>query len=242
MRDAPSSKDVIRLGCARCMLPAALGLLMAVSGCVDRPLVVTASQPIVFPHQRHLAYFSSGQHRQEKIQMHVNLLGLEEIPAELAEGKCTECHDDLPARTACAGCHVLFQDAALRTRKDVRRCVACHRGGWVGSVATLPSTTVCTTCHSGEMRAGADGDESRLRVELARDEDVQWTQINTVAPHVYFSHAAHVRFASMTCTTCHQDVSALAEPPTSVRVASMSACVRCHRENGAKADCLTCHK
>ena len=175
--------------------------------------------------------------------MHLKIFDATEAPPELAEGRCTECHDDLAQRTACAGCHVLFQDATLRNRTDVRRCIGCHRGAWTGSNATLPSAAVCASCHGPDSKieiAGAA--EKQLRADLGRAEAVRWVKINAVAPDVYFSHPAHVRYQSMTCTTCHADVKDLTAPPTTARVFAMNNCLNCHVNNGAAVTCLTCHK
>lgn len=234
----------------RFLSPACLGLLVAAAGCADPPIGVAVRQPIHFPHQTHLTYFSSGQHRTEKIRMHLDIFGQDKPPEELAEGRCVECHDDLAERAACAGCHVPFQNAALRSQREVRRCVGCHRGAWGGSAATIPSAATCLACHEAGVRLARAGDKGP-RVTLVRAgeppgeppvEDVPWIRINAMPPNVYFSHTAHVRFASMACTTCHQDVRALRSPPTAARVLSMSDCLTCHMERGASTDCLTCHK
>ncbi len=223
------------------LLPAIVAPLLVLSGCADRTVDVAVQQPIAFPHRTHLDYFASGRHRTDRIKMHVDMLGLTEVPPELAEGRCVECHDNLAEKTACAGCHVLFQDATLRNRKDIRRCVACHRGAWTGSRANIPSATVCRTCHGADSTIDTAADK-KLRAQLAGVTDVSWIQINTVAPNVYFSHPAHVRFNAIGCTTCHADVRDLAAPPTTALVFSMTTCLRCHVKNQASTDCLTCHK
>ena len=223
--------------------------LVALAGCADRPTEVRVRQPVDFPHRTHLNYFVSGAHRTEKIKMHLDLFGGGEPPAELSEGRCVECHDDLPERAPCAGCHVAFQNAALRNAKGVRQCVACHRGAWGQAAATIPSVATCQACHDGGLQESRGEDnEPRLTLVRAGDhagktvEDIPWIQINTMPENVYFSHTAHVRFASIACTNCHQDVRDLASPPTRVRVFSMTECLTCHVEKGASTDCLTCHK
>jgi hypothetical protein len=224
--------------------------LLALAGCSRVSAVeVPARQPMDFPHEVHLTYFSSGQHKADRIGMHLKLFDLAEAPPELAEGRCVECHDDLAERKACAGCHVPFQDAALRSQKSIRPCVGCHRGAWGKSDATIPSAAVCMTCHEGDSRLAFDRRDG-TRVVLARAgepagppvEDIPWVRINTMPPNVHFSHTAHVRFARMACTECHQDVQGLASPPTKVRVFAMADCLGCHAERGASTDCLTCHK
>jgi menaquinone reductase, multiheme cytochrome c subunit len=234
----------------RLVFAACFGVLLAAGGCSERRIEVAVQQPMAFPHQAHLTYFASGQHRAEKIRMHLKIFDLAEPPQELAEGRCVECHDDLAERKACAGCHVPFQNAALRHQTELRRCVGCHRGAWTTPAATIPSAAVCVSCHEIGARAARSGDNTGARVVLVRAgepastpvEDIPWMRINTLPPNVYFSHTAHVRFAAMSCTTCHQDVRPLRSPPTMVRVFAMSECLACHAQKGASTDCLTCHK
>jgi hypothetical protein len=234
-----------------CISGAVVAAALLLSGC-DEPAARQARQPIEFAHDRHIGYFASGQHREEKIAMHLRILDLAQPPEELAQGRCAECHQDLAQRTACASCHLLFQDEALRENKGLRRCVACHRGAWSGSAATLPTAAICVACHAeglGALAARPYGP----RVRLARagpdaaadgggEAEPRWVQVGSVPANVYFSHTAHVRFAAVSCGRCHEDVSGLSAPPTSVRSMSMSECLRCHAERGASTDCLTCHK
>lgn len=235
----------------RCLTAACLALVLVVAGgCADRRTEVRVRQPMDFSHQTHVTYFSSGKHRTEKIRMHLEIFGADQPPAELSEGRCVECHDDLAERAACAGCHVPFQNAALRSAKEVRKCVGCHRGAWGGSAATIPSVATCRACHEGGVQQ-TRGEDNEPRITLVRTgsppgesllEDIPWIQINTMPGNVYFSHTAHVRFAAMACTSCHQDVNGLVSPPTIVRVFSMTECVACHVEKGASTECLSCHK
>lgn len=224
-------------------LPFLLGLVaFAVGGC-DGPVMheVEVRQPIAFPHKNHMDYFLSGKHREEKIQMHLKLLDTDEVPEEIARGECAACHDDLPRKADCASCHVLSQDPELRARKELRPCIVCHPGTWEGAEARIPTTTLCRSCHAGEPRTGS-AEESRLREYLSRGEDVPWVRINTVPDHVYNSHSAHVRFGGLACTRCHADVSSLTVPPQQAVVFSMDACLKCHRENHATTDCVSCHQ
>ena len=223
--------------------------LLIVGACTGSQIEVPVRQPIAFPHRTHVSYFSSGQHRTEKIKMHLDIFNMTDPPQELAEGRCVECHDDLAERAPCAGCHIPFQNASLRSQKEIRPCVGCHRGVWATSHATIPSATVCQGCHERGARLARDG-ESAMRLVLVRAgepaaprvDDIPWVRINTLPPNVYFSHTAHVQFASMSCTTCHQDVRTLTSPPSMVRVFSMSQCLECHAKRGVSTDCLTCHK
>lgn len=222
------------------LVPVLVGLMLLLAGC-DDTTEVNVEQPIAFPHKNHLAYFSSGKHRGEMIQMHLKALDEKVPPDELVQGKCTECHDDLPDRKPCAGCHLLFQDEKLRERKDVRACVGCHRKAWSGNQASIPSAVVCAACHAAAAKT-ASPEEKRLREILARGGDVPWIQLHTVANHVHFSHSAHVRRAGLPCLECHEDMSQKDAPPSRVRVFTMKNCLHCHKENHATFDCVACHK
>lgn len=220
------------------------GMVALAGGCIDAKADVEVAQPIVFPHDVHHETFASGKHREEKLAMHATFLGDdEEVLAEVARGACTECHDGGPEAipAPCVDCHRAFQDQALRARKDVRICIACHRQAWSGSMASIPSTKVCGACHAEEARTDSE-EEARLRGFLARGEDVPWVQLHRVEDHVYFSHAAHVRFGGMGCTTCHEDMRERSTPPTQVRVYTMDACLACHEDRHVRLDCLVCHQ
>lgn len=211
-------------------------------GCGDTTAEVMVKQPISFRHKIHFAFLTDGGHREEKIRMHMKMLGDDEVPEEILRGECLECHDDLAELADCAGCHLIFQDAKLRARKDIRACVGCHRKTWTGHIASIPSTNVCRCCHSGEPRTDSP-EERHLRAYLARGEDIQWVQITTLGPHIHFSHKAHVKYAGYSCTRCHEDMSKRDTPPTTAKVFAMNTCKECHEKNEeAGKDCLTCHK
>jgi hypothetical protein len=218
-------------------------VLLATTGCANPPVDVAAHPRAAFPHGRHLEYFASGTHRQEKIGMHLAAFGDTDVPEDLSQGKCTECHDDLAEMTACAGCHVIFQDAGLRARKDARRCVACHRGAWAGTAASLPRTDACTACHRDResLEPGAPT-YTAARLDTGPAAYAGGVRASVMPQNVYFSHRAHVRFGEMSCVRCHADPRGAAVPPVKVRAVSMYQCLKCHVENGASTDCLTCHK
>lgn len=230
-----------RPGVRALVLPLAVLAACVLAGCEEGREEVLVEQPIAFAHKTHLEYFSSGKHRAEKIQMHLELLEEKEPPSELAEGRCVECHDDLAEKKQCAGCHLLFQDATLRARKDVRACIACHRKAWSGGIASIPSANVCSACHAEKARTNSP-EEKKLRELLAAGRDIPWVQLHRTAPNVEFSHVAHVRFGKYACTRCHEDLAGKTAPPTSVTVFTMSNCLECHQENHANQDCLACHR
>jgi hypothetical protein len=226
------------------------GALAIAVGCAPQSREVVVEQPMDFPHAAHISYFASGEHRNQGIKRHLEAFDKNDLPDELKEGRCAECHDDNEMLSDCAACHVRLKNAALWTRKDVRKCVACHREAWGGTDATIPSATTCLPCHKAGVQR-ARGDDSGPRLVLARAgaapagppvEDVPWMRINVLPGNVYFSHTAHVRYASMACTECHPDTTALTSPPTMVATFTMSRCLNCHAARGASTDCLACHK
>ena len=234
---------------ARFISIACVGAIVAAAGCAARPAEVAVQQPMEFTHAAHLKYFASGEHRNQGISRHLEAFDKNDLPDELKEGRCAECHDD-SEMLGCATCHARFKNAALWGRKDVRPCVACHRGAWGAADATIPSATACLPCHEAGMQR-ARVDDAGPRLVLARAgaapagppvEDVPWMRINVLPANVYFSHTAHVRYASMPCTECHQDMSGLSSPPRMVAAFTMSRCLKCHAARGAGTDCLTCHK
>lgn len=218
------------------------GLAVVLVGCDLAEREVPIEQPIAFDHVRHVDYLSTGKHRQEKIDMHKEIFGEEEAPEEVLQGLCLECHDDLTEEApSCAGCHLLFQDEALRARKDVRACVACHRNAWTGHKAGVPTVAVCSSCHADEPRTGSAAEE-RVREYIDRGEDIPWVRITHMDPHVHISHKAHVRYAGYACTQCHNDIDPQVASALDLHVTTMDACIQCHEENNVHDGCLTCHK
>lgn len=218
-----------------------LGLAAALAGCGDGRADVAATQPVAFSHEKHMDWFTSGKHREEMVRMHLTALEIEKAPKALTEGRCVKCHEDLETKTKCVACHLPSQDAALRERTDVRACIACHGGTWTGSMAGIPSNAVCVSCHGDKPRTTGE-EEKKLRAFLDSGRDLPWIQLHEAGRTVHFSHVAHVRFGKMDCTTCHEDMRHKEAPPTSVTVFTMDKCLKCHRDNHATSDCISCHK
>lgn len=231
-------KDLVHLA----LLVLLLGVIAAFGGCSQNEWEPHVEQPIAFDHRSHVTYLSMGKHREEKIEMHMEIFDEEEAPEEVVQGMCMECHDDLMEEVPeCAGCHVLFQDATLRARQDIRACVACHRKAWTGYIAGIPSVMVCISCHADEPRTNSE-EEKHLREYIDRGEDIPWLQITATDPHVHFSHKAHVRYAGYACIRCHNDMRQQDSPPIADREITMNDCMDCHEKNNAANECLTCHK
>jgi hypothetical protein len=105
-------------------------------------------------------------------------------------------------------------------------CRYCHTGVETSTIAGIPPTRVCMTCHSQlytqtEMLAP-------VRASLAEDQPIRWNKVNKLPDYVYFDHSIHVA-KGVGCTTCHGSVASMplmreAQPLT------MGWCLNCHRD------------
>ncbi len=216
----------------------------AAVGCGPRTVEVKAEQPIQFNHKVHVDYFLTGKHKEEMTERHIKagvFDKIEEAPDEFLSGNCASCHDLAAEKPDCARCHTLvLENPSIRERKE-RPCIMCHQGTWKGNTARIPSVATCGSCHAEKARTDSV-EEKRLRGYLEQKRDLPWVQVHTTAPSVYFSHPAHVRYAKLPCTTCHEDMSKRTTPPTSAREYTMSNCIACHTKMKATTDCIGCHK
>lgn len=219
-----------------------LVLLTAARGCDDTTREYRVQQPMSFNHKVHVDYFKGGKHRASYLETHIKALELDEEEAgSLVLTACKLCHQR-GQKPRCDGCHnPLFQDMKLFARKDIRVCVGCHRGAWGRNLAAIPTASVCRDCHATGSPPRSPAEED-LRQYLGEHADIPWVQLHRVAPHVHFSHSAHVRFGEMSCTECHEDMGQRVAPPTRASLLSMNACIRCHEDNRVSTDCLVCHK
>jgi hypothetical protein len=74
-----------------------------------------------------------------------------------------------------------------------------------------------------------------------KQEPIPWKQVYRVPEYVAFSHKAHVGRARVDCQTCHGAVQER-DVIRKEKSISMSACMDCHRSNGASVACDYCHE
>ncbi|PYV17240.1 MAG: hypothetical protein DMG07_06340 [Acidobacteria bacterium] len=127
------------------------------------------------------------------------------------------------------------------------RCTFCHAGAERNSQATLPSVTLCMSCHSVVK---ADAPEIvKVKSYLDSKTEIPWRRIYRLDPEaeVFFNHHRHAA-AAVPCATCHGDVASRDVLVREVNL-EMGFCVRCHRAAQAKfrdarlaSDCATCHR
>lgn len=127
------------------------------------------------------------------------------------------------------------------------RCTFCHAGAERHSQATIPSVTLCMTCHSAVL---TDHPEIvKTKAYLDRKTEIPWRRIYAIdrESDVFFNHHRHAA-AGIACAKCHGEVERRDALTREVDL-TMGFCVRCHQEQSAKfrdarlaADCSTCHR
>jgi len=183
-----------------------------------------------------------------------------EIPAEYDR--------DFPTHEACESHDLAWDDQAPGPRQPIPfshahhaglyeiECLYCHTGTDRSAVAGMPSVELCMGCHANfpQEYDQLEGIQI-LKEHWERGEPVQWEQIHRVPEHVQFRHNRHVQ-AGVDCNTCHGSAEQPVEkmdklylvPDTKwwayglpTQKLEMGWCIKCHRQNGASQDCLTCH-
>lgn len=148
-------------------------------------------------------------------------------------------------------------------------CASCHYFRDDGTFSGIPDLGACVDCHQEAM---TDHPEEIKFVEeyVTPGIEVPWFSYSEQPDCVFFSHAAHVKGAAMTCESCHGDIgtsehtrvyqenritgysrdiwghsiSRLGKPePGEPKPMKMNDCAKCHlEETGHKGACFQCHK
>ena len=104
-------------------------------------------------------------------------------------------------------------------------CRYCHSSVEESSVAGVPPTETCMTCHS-QIRVGSPQLEV-VQASWDSGRSIPWNRVHDLADFVYFNHSAHIH-SGVGCSTCHGRVDQMSgiwktEPMT------MGWCLECHR-------------
>lgn len=121
-------------------------------------------------------------------------------------------------------------------------CMYCHASADRSGAAGMPALQVCAGCHipGGVPTVRIDKPEvQKLIAYWKAQKPIPWVRIYDLPDHVHFPHMRHVS-VGMYCQECHGPVQArmdlgLNQPLT------MSWCVTCHEQRGARSDCVVCH-
>jgi hypothetical protein len=105
-------------------------------------------------------------------------------------------------------------------------CRYCHAGVEASTVAGIPPTHTCMTCHSQLYTQTAM--LAPVRTSLADDRPIRWKKVNRLPDYVYFDHSVHVA-KGVGCSTCH---GAVDQMPLMRQAAplTMGWCLSCHRD------------
>ena len=146
----------------------------------------------------------------------------------------------------------------IHAEKAGAKCEDCHAFRDDGTFAGIPALDKCTGCHAAPM--GSSSEEKRFIDEYVTPQrEPAWLSYARQPENVYFSHAAHVKLASLKCETCHGGLGSSASLPRfqqdrisgysrDIRGAAgrpgmtMDDCAACHRKHGLEYSCLDCHK
>jgi hypothetical protein len=105
-------------------------------------------------------------------------------------------------------------------------CRYCHTGVETSTVAGIPPTHTCMTCHS-QLYTQSDMLKP-VRTSLADNEPIHWNKVNKLPDYVYFDHSIHIA-KGVGCSTCHGAVDRM---PLMRQAAplTMGWCLNCHRD------------
>jgi hypothetical protein len=144
-------------------------------------------------------------------------------------------------------------------------CAECHSIREDGSFTALPVTEKCAGCHS--ERVGESKAEAILVDQYIKPgQETPWLVYSRQPSNVWFSHAIHVKRASLACAECHarygesdsvrvfevnrisgysrdiwgHSMSRLRRSPGDGM--KMSDCQDCHRKHNMEVGCLGCHQ
>jgi hypothetical protein len=104
-------------------------------------------------------------------------------------------------------------------------CRYCHTGAETSTVAAVPPTQTCMSCHSQLWTNAAM--LRPVRDSYATGAPIHWRQVNRLPDYVYFDHSVHIT-KGVGCSTCHGDVDHM---PLMRQAAplTMQWCLDCHR-------------
>jgi formylmethanofuran dehydrogenase subunit E len=120
-------------------------------------------------------------------------------------------------------------------------CEKCHEGVLTREVATLPALEICAECHAEPQ--GKTAEEAKAVKAVKDGKEIAWNRLYEVPRHVYFSHRRHTTSGKIACERCHGAMKDADSPPPAPFVAlTMNDCMACHKDKGARADCVACHR
>ena len=123
-------------------------------------------------------------------------------------------------------------------------CQYCHYSVSVSSEPGIPSMQSCMGCH---LIIGGSDSSHKVEIRKVRDSwnnkvPIEWVRIHTLARHVHFPHARHIKaLGPNACQTCHGDVARMPQVFKVNNINNMGFCITCHVERKINRDCTACH-
>jgi hypothetical protein len=119
-------------------------------------------------------------------------------------------------------------------------CSDCHQYYEEETFSGLPNAETCAFCHIEPQ--GESAEEQKLVKLLEEDSPLEWSLLFRQPPHVFYSHRRHAAAAAIECNVCHGSIGESEAPPARVKQLTMEDCQDCHENEGASAECTTCHR
>ncbi len=105
-------------------------------------------------------------------------------------------------------------------------CRYCHSTVEISSMAGMPPTETCMSCHS-QIWADSPMLEP-VRTSFRNDQSIRWTRVHDLPGFVYFNHSIHVK-KGIGCATCHGRVDQM-PLMWKTNTLYMEWCLECHRQ------------
>ncbi|MGD9187898.1 MAG: cytochrome c3 family protein [Desulfobacteraceae bacterium] len=131
-------------------------------------------------------------------------------------------------------------------------CASCHFFRQDGTFSGAPRLAQCIDCHD-ELLGDSENETVFYEQYVAKEREVPWLVYSRQPDCVFFSHAAHVKAAEISCETCHGDIGASEslKPYEENRITGYSRDIWGHSIGGFKHhtwdrmkmdDCAECHE
>ncbi len=117
-------------------------------------------------------------------------------------------------------------------------CQYCHSSARRSITSGIPPLNACMGCH---RLVGTDKPWiQKITESYKNNQPISWVKVHDLPDFVRFSHKIHVSGAKLECQECHGQVQDM-EVVEQVAPLQMGWCIDCHKQKGAKQDCMACH-
>lgn len=117
-------------------------------------------------------------------------------------------------------------------------CQYCHSAARRSTTGGIPPMNTCMGCH--RLVATDRPWIQKITESYKKNEPISWVKVHDLPDFVRFSHKIHVVSGGLDCQECHGKVQEM-EIVEQVAPLQMGWCIDCHRQKGAKLDCIACH-